>query len=395
MKWFCRIVFGIGVLIAMSASLIAQTHFVATIDGDQQVPPVVTSAAGSAEMVLDVNALSLTYSIQLVGLDLDGNQTPGDADDDVVAMHFHRNVPGMNGPVVFGLIAPGHDGDDLVIDPVAGTLTGIWEETDAGASSPLSAELDNLLSGGLYLNVHTTGVGSGEIRGQVVQRSLADGLLLHIEFENNVLDSSPNGFDGQPSGGLQFASGVVGQAADFDGIDDLVLFPTFPDDLITDGDFSISYWFDVPVDLFQSVVGKRQSCNNHRFFEIRTNTSGGMGLEINGGLGSNFVSTASSTGGWHHATLTRSGNVLLSYLNGEMIDQVANPSVFDVSNTATLAMSDSPCIECDGTRMLQGLVDDLRIYNRVLTPAEIGSLGGIFADGFESGDVSAWSGSSP
>jgi hypothetical protein len=71
------------------------------------------------------------------------------------------------------------------------------------------------------------------------------------------------------------------------------------------------------------------------------------------------------------------------------------PATFDFSNTATLGLSNSPCIGADGTVMLEGGIDDLRIYDRVLTDFEIVNLGGIFADGFETGDVSAWSGSVP
>ena len=43
-----------------------------------------------------------------------------------------------------------------------------------------------------------------------------------------------------------------------------------------------------------------------------------------------------------------------------------------------------------------GLIDEVRIYDRALTAAEIlalpppGGFVGIFADGFESGDTSAW-----
>ena len=123
-------------------------------------------------MLLEPAQDRLTYTITLQGLDLDGSQTPADPDDDVTGLHFHAAPPNVNGGVVFGLIAPNHDPDDLVIDPVAGTLTGAWEDTD---SQPLNPQLANLLSGGLYLNVHTTGFAAGEIRGQVLPIVFVDG----------------------------------------------------------------------------------------------------------------------------------------------------------------------------------------------------------------------------
>ncbi len=157
---------------AVAAPGSAQSEFVATIEAGQVVGGTSSTATGSAAMTLNVAEDALTYSITLVGLDLDGNQTPGDADDDVTAFHFHAAPPGMNGGVAFGLIAPGHDADDLVIDPVAGTLDGIWENTDP---NPLSAQLAALKAGGLYLNVHTTEFPGGAIRGQVEAVVFTDG----------------------------------------------------------------------------------------------------------------------------------------------------------------------------------------------------------------------------
>lgn len=146
-----------------SGALWAQSEFTATLDEGQAVPPTASSATGTATLTLNAAQDTLTYSITLVGVDLDGNQTAS-PDDDVVAMHFHNAPPGVNGAVVFGLISPNHDTDDLVIDPVAGTLTGAWEDTD---TNPLSAQLADLKAGNLYLNVHTEAFSAGEIRGQV------------------------------------------------------------------------------------------------------------------------------------------------------------------------------------------------------------------------------------
>ena len=155
------------VLLALSAPLIAQTTFTFTLTPEQEVPPTGSSASGVAFLELNAAGTALTYNIQLTGLDLDGAQTP-DAGDDITGMHFHNAPAGVNGGLVFGLIGPGHDADDIVINPVAGTITGAWEETDAGGSS-LSSQLTNLLAGELYINVHTVNSPPGEIRGQVVE----------------------------------------------------------------------------------------------------------------------------------------------------------------------------------------------------------------------------------
>ena len=152
-------------LVILPVATSAQTDFIANLSAGQVVGGTTSMATGAAMMTLNAAQDTLTYSFLLAGLDLDGLQTPMDSTDDVTAMHFHAAPAGVNGGVVFGQIAPNHDLDDLVIDPVAGTLMGVWEETD---SVTLSSQLANLLAEGLYLNVHTTMYPGGAIRGQVL-----------------------------------------------------------------------------------------------------------------------------------------------------------------------------------------------------------------------------------
>jgi len=140
----------------------------ATLDGQQEVPPNGSTATGTASLQLNQAMNRLTISIQLVGLDLDGLQTPQTGNDDVVAAHIHRAPFGVNGPVVFGFISPNNDlNADLVINPGAGTIVSAWD-TPEGQGTTLAAELANLQNNGLYINIHTVGVTSGEIRGQVI-----------------------------------------------------------------------------------------------------------------------------------------------------------------------------------------------------------------------------------
>lgn len=153
-------------LLASPAAAI--TIFTATLEGGQEVPAVTTSASGSATLTLNDDENRLEISIQINGLDLDGNQTPGTNQDNVTAAHIHRAAAGVNGGVVFGFIGPDNDTNgDLVIDPVAGTIFSAWDLNE-GNSTTLAAELDNLKNELLYINVHTVAESGGEIRGQIV-----------------------------------------------------------------------------------------------------------------------------------------------------------------------------------------------------------------------------------
>jgi CHRD domain len=161
-------------LLPAALPLAAQTDYIAPLDGAQA--GTASPAVGSASLTLTAAEDALTYAITLAGLDLDGNQTPGDPNDNVTAMHFHLAPAGMNGGIVFGLISPNHDTDDLVIDPVAGTLSGIWDADDPTQTGLTLADyLADLNAGNLYLNVHTPAFPGGAIRGQVLPVIFADG----------------------------------------------------------------------------------------------------------------------------------------------------------------------------------------------------------------------------
>lgn len=149
-------------------------------DGSQVVPATASTASAliSAELRATPTGPELDYFIQLIGLDLDGLQTPGDPLDDVTAVHWHRAPAGSTGPHTLNLFGvPSADDPDLVVDPVAGTLTGTWDDSDekvnplaplTGSTVTLTDALAELLSCGLYVQIHTVAVGSGEIRGQVL-----------------------------------------------------------------------------------------------------------------------------------------------------------------------------------------------------------------------------------
>lgn len=152
--------------LAVNGPALAATFFQATLEGAQEVPPVATSANGSASLTLNDAQTRLEINIQIDGLDLDGNQTPG-LNDDVTGAHIHTAPPGSNGGVVFGFIGPNSDlNGDLIINAASGTIFSAWDLSE-GNGTTLGAQLTNLLNGNLYINVHTMAVPSGEIRGQI------------------------------------------------------------------------------------------------------------------------------------------------------------------------------------------------------------------------------------
>ena len=136
------------ILVSLAALGLAQAaraetvSMVASLAGANEVPAVPSQGTASATVTLDTVTRALQWNMDVKGLS-----------GPITAAHFHcPATPEQNAPVSI---------------PIAG----------AGATSPLKGtatispeQMNNLLSGRCYLNVHTAQHPQGEIRGQVIRR---------------------------------------------------------------------------------------------------------------------------------------------------------------------------------------------------------------------------------
>jgi len=124
----------------------------ATLDGQQEVDPVVTDAGGRAQVTLNAEGTALRFALTTTGI----------ATDDILQAHLHAAPRGFNGPVVLFLAEDGFaplrvgtlTADDLVPNPDASIET-------------LDDFVEALSAGDIYVNVHTVAEPSGEVRGQL------------------------------------------------------------------------------------------------------------------------------------------------------------------------------------------------------------------------------------
>jgi hypothetical protein len=128
-------------------SLAAQTEFVATLDGAQEVPANASPARGKMNVTLDTATSTLGF--RLVN---DAFSTAVTAS----ALHFHKGAVGVSGGIVVNLDT-GYGGPTL------------WGGTTRVL---LAAEITDLRAGLWYVNVHTTQFPAGEIRGQILAATL-------------------------------------------------------------------------------------------------------------------------------------------------------------------------------------------------------------------------------
>jgi hypothetical protein len=118
--------------------------------GANETPPVTTGTTGSFSLHYDVDQNQLAFNVTVV-------PTPT-TPITVTAAHIHVGAVGVPGPIVRHLDM-GLAGPTLVTDSL--TLSGII------SPALTAAEVNQMLQGQFYVNVHTTAHGGGEIRGQV------------------------------------------------------------------------------------------------------------------------------------------------------------------------------------------------------------------------------------
>ncbi len=128
--------------ISMAAAAHQQT-FQAKISGNNEVPPVTTSATGLAQFQLSSDGKTLSYTLTTHNIKT------------VTAAHIHQGKVGENG------------------QPVSPLLVGKGTITSSDLKGPLAgkqiSDLVNIIkSGQAYVNVHTEQNKNGEIRGQIL-----------------------------------------------------------------------------------------------------------------------------------------------------------------------------------------------------------------------------------
>ncbi len=179
---------------------------------------------------------------------------------------------------------------------------------------------------------------------------------------NDSCDSSGNAKDAAWNNGAANITGKFSNAVTFDGTDDNVSASvTIP------STFTMSTWvkFDV-VSTIKGIFTTSSSCGG-----LVLNSNNTVSLVPNDGGNANGVNSVStvSTNTWYHITSTYDGSAARMYVNG----------VLEATNSNTFERPTGSSVEfghCLGapSRYLDGILDDVRLYNRALSPSEVAAL---------------------
>jgi Concanavalin A-like lectin/glucanases superfamily len=204
------------------------------------------------------------------------------------------------------------------------------------------------------------------------------GLVSWWPGDNNA-DDIQNGNNGTLQGGVTFAPGEVDQAFNFDGSTGFVQVPQNSLWEFGSDDFTVDFWInfrtpntsetlDSP-DVFD-IIGADEGEGGTNKWLVRFG-GGVLTFHVNDdgtGPGSLFLAQAPfspNLNQWYFIAVTRSGNTFTTYIDGQ------------AAATETMAVT-IPFISAPLTwglveagRFLDGLMDEIEIYNRALSAAEI------------------------
>jgi len=204
-------------------------------------------------------------------------------------------------------------------------------------------------------------------------------------------DSSGNGFNGVLTNGATWAPGRTGKGLSFDGVNDFVKLPDNLAILNSAPAASVSFWIKPSAttasgsfrELVSLSIGSSAATNTSRVaVSLQGNGAGGQvfagGRSTDTETQKNTVtSTGVTVGTWTHvaAVFDFSGGTIKVYLNGTLS---ATNAAAGFASTST---PNTPCRSCTlgaqdtgDSNFYQGGMDDVLVYNRALSAAEVSTL---------------------
>jgi hypothetical protein len=207
--------------------------------------------------------------------------------------------------------------------------------------------------------------------------TLDDGLVGHWTFDaseirNNIADRSPEGNHGFLLGttATTTSRGPIGQALTFDGFNDVVNVP-YAASLNILSDITIATWIR-RTSLSQGDILTKGLDDNSAWDYGLYLTSGNLVRFSSDTIGSGVNSVSElDDSDWYHVVVTRSGSTVTIYINGQSDASGTLSGAFGSGNNP-VHIGKGGDITHGAT--VPGSLDDTRLYNRVLSAAEVQQL---------------------
>ncbi len=189
--------------------------------------------------------------------------------------------------------------------------------------------------------------------------------------EDGTIDSI-GANDGTLTGGT-YASGKVGEAFSFDGIDDYVSVPASSNWAFGTGDFTVEFWANGAFNnTFRPIINNRKTPASDSMWAIEIYDVANR-VEFHSGLTIFLTATNQLiSSSWNHIAVTRNGTMLSMYINGVLSGSVSNSSDFSEINDLQIGRDIMSGNQLGGG--FQGLIDEVSIFNRALSADEVAAI---------------------
>lgn len=266
-----------------------------------------------------------------------------------------------------------------------GTIPGIYSDsTDVGALT--SAQVCGLVGR------HFVAVRAYSVTGKLSPPSSEETLFVlgstpistfNVAYWNldqgtgGVADDSWGNADGVLTNGPTWENaGAVSGALRFDGVDDMVSAGALD---VPDGPgFSIALWvnaddFEVPdARLVSKATGTSEQAH---YWMLSTIDQTGIRFRLRTNGQTTTLQTAAGqlqAGRWYHVAATYDGNDMRLYKDGQEVASTAKTGIVDTDPGVAVAVGNQP--SGAGSLPFDGMIDDVRLYRRALSSAEIAAL---------------------
>ena len=363
---------------SIKINLPAGIYYVVTEGYGRNSGPIQVRVSASAITSPAIVSNPINPSVTYVGANVSVSfSAPGFNAGNVFTAQLSDATGSFANPVNIGTLLGNTSGLILATIP-AGIATGSGYRIRVISSNPVVTGTDN----GLNLIINTSSASVAVVAnidvcsGSSVALSigqLRDGLLASYPFNGNAIDASGNGKNGTVYGATLTADrfGNANSAYSFNGTNNYIATTL---DNLAGSELTIAYWFkgNNP----QSAVRQQDGGN----YVVAGWSIPTLHLLSNDGATDNGLAldaTSGSTvkdGNWHHVVMTwkqNTTNGFKSYLDGALVAQrnSANVPIPEI-NTPVLISSYLGTGE-----FTNGALDDVYIYNRVLSPSDITTLG--------------------